>query len=255
MSGAAAWSALHRAGIIPGSWMDGSSRRFDPVADDNLQVSSSSEPEPVPAGCPPTPAACVAIASCDLAAVESAERAAIRLFDATDGWRLPNDKEKTARPSMCVWDLLPIGGVIRARRIQMVQGRAVVAVEAARLAVEQHDRALFQRTSAAVQQDDTETAALVERNTGLRIADVWQIRWWTLARDLGLVVPDGLRRDHGLGKIPKALRGRRFVDLADLAPDLAAVALAGFASGIHGATCRMFAPRPRWATLAALSSS
>jgi hypothetical protein len=233
--------------------MDGKSRLFDPVADNNLRVATSGEPEPAPTACPPTPAACVAFASCDVAAVEAAEQAALRLFDATALWRLPSDPQMVTRPSRCVWELLPIGGVVRARRIQMVQGRAVVALEAACLAVEEHDRALFEETSTAIEQADLRIAALVEERPGLRIKDASRVRWWTLARELDVAVPKELRRDHGLGRMPKALRGKRFNELPDFAPDLATVVLAGFAAGIHGATCNMFAVRPAWAILAAPS--
>lgn len=252
MSGVEAWTALHRAGLVPATWMDGRARLFDPVGDDNLRVAESGQPAPGPAASPPTPAACVALASCDPTVVETAERAALRLFGAVDVWRKPNDREHVAPPSLCVWELLPIGGAVRARKIQMVQGLAATALEAASLAVEEHSRGLFQQTSVAIRHDDERIAAAVERSTGLRVAGAGQLRWWALARELDLVVPRELRRDHRLGVLPKTVRGKRFVELPDLAPALETVALAGFAAGLHGATCTMFAVRPQWAALAAV---
>lgn len=253
MSGQQAWDALRRARLLPDTWM-GSARLFDPVADSNLRISTAGEPEPAPMACPPTAAACVAIASCDPAAVESAERAALAMFDATDPWRLPTDKRPRSRPSQCVWELLPIGGAIGARKIHMVQGNAVFALEAAALAVEHHDRSAFDRVQASITQDDSRAAARVQAATGLRIADVTRIRWWDVARDLGLAVPDQLRRDHRLGMLPKELRGKRFADLPDFATAQTSIAAAGFATGLLADTCFMFAVRPAWASLERLAS-
>lgn len=253
MSGREAWETLCRARLVPDTWMEGGRRLFDPVADSNLRVATDGEPDPAPTAFPPTPAACVAIASCEPEAVESAERAALQVFDASDPWRLPTDKQPAARPSLCVWELLPIGGKVRARRIQMIQGRSVFALEAASLAVELHDRGLFERTRASIEMDDEQVAKSVEEATGLRIADATRIQWWRLVRELGLVVPNELVRDHGLGKLPKALRARPFRDLPDFAEALTRVALAGFATGIHGSVCHMFAVRPAWATLERLA--
>lgn len=250
MSGADAWSALCGAGIIPASWRDGGARLFEQVPDDNLRVSTNGDADPLPIAQPPSAAACVAFASCDPSSVEEAERAALRLFDTTNAWRARGDRARALRPSHCVWEMLPIGGVVRARRISVVQGRAVVALEAAQLAVELHDRALFEQTAAAALQDDAQIATLVEQRTGLRIADACRTRWWALARRLDLVVPDQLRRDHGRGATPKALRGKRFAELPDIAADLDAIALAGFAASGYDGACRMFAVRPPWAALA-----
>ena len=169
--------------------------------------------------------------------------------------RLPTDTRPHARPSHSVWELLPIGSVIRARKIQMVQGSAVFALEAASLAVEQHDRALFAQTSAAIQRDDAQIARAVEAATGLRIADATRTRWWQLARELSLIVPGQLRRDHRLGRLPKTLAGKPFAELPDFTEELTAVASAGFATGVHGGTCHMFAVRPAWATLEQLATA
>lgn len=254
MSGREAWDALQRARLVPETWMEDRRRLFDPVADSNLRVTTAGEPDPAPTPFPPTAAACVAIASCEPEAVESAERAALQVAEAADLWRLPIDKHPGGRPSLCVWELLPVGGKVRARRIQMVQGRAVFALEAASLAVELHDRPLFEQTNVAIQQDDEAVARSVEDATGSRISDATRIRWWRLARELDIVVPDQVPRDHGLGRLPKALRGRRFVDLPDFTEALMTVASAGFATGTHGAVCHMFAVRPAWATLERLAA-
>lgn len=242
MSGQMAWQALYDAGVISASWLHGS-RRFDVVGDDNLRTSTIGRPDPDPQIHPPTAAACVAVASCDPSEIESSEAAAIRIFGAVEIWKTPIDKESFDPPAHNVWELLPLGGVVRSKKISFVQHRMRIAVETAKVAIEAHDLSRMRHVSEEIRQEEAALAKSVEERTYLRVSDLSSLRWWSLARELDLMVPGRIPRDHGLGHMPKNLRGKRFKDLPDFAADVMAIACSGFAMLAFGNSCTLLGPR------------
>lgn len=253
MTGPEAWAALHAAGLIPDRWYESPTRRFVEAPDDNLRVTSGgSEPEQL---APPTPAACVALVSCGVEALDNAEELAVRARAQTVAWKSRLDTAP-ATASTWVWDIVAIGGLVPPRGPALLPGRAHFALSAAARAVEDKDRALFNATSAAIDEEDRRIAAVVTARTGMRrVPTLTATRWWSLACELDLRVPTEARRDdHGLGATPKSLRGKRFVELTDFVPTLRALALSGFgaSTGFDG-RCDMWALRPQFAALVAMN--
>ena len=202
---------------------------------------------------PPTPAACVAFASLDPAHILEAEAAVHRSELVCEPWRSKMDTAPLTPNAHIVWDLLPLDGVIPGTP-RFGSMRLAFAVQAARAALEAHDRNLLRQLEQAI---DTESISLRMRTTEQLGRDIggavlsWKL--WELGRALDLRVPAVVRRsDHGLGNAPKALKGKPFNSIADVLPPALEVVSLGFA--FRGESLTLSAPRPQWRTLVALNA-
>ena len=245
-SAAQAWRALGDAGLA----LEGE-RSFLDVTDSNARVSDNGG-DLARLPFPPTPAACVAFASLDPSDVVQAEAAAHRSELFCDPWRSKMDTGPAAPSAAIVWDLLPLDGVIPGTP-GFGSSRLFFAMQAARAALEAHDRNLLLRLQHAIQLEGEALRTSTRERLGRDIGGA-VLGWkrWEHARALDLKVPSIVRRtDHGLGNASKALKGKPFNSFVDVLPPALEMVSLGFA--FRGETLTLAAPRPPWRTLMAMS--
>jgi hypothetical protein len=236
---------------VPAAWFESATCTFEDRPDSNVCIARNGEAS-VPLTSPPSPAACVALASCGVEALDDLERTARQLCELVAPWRSRLETHE-GPPTTCEWELAPVGGVIPSRRVPVLPSRARFALSAASRAIEDSDRALFEETESMIRENDAAVAEQVRSRTGLRIDGFAAVTWWELACARDLRVPrEAARRDHGLGASPRSLRDKRFAELPSPVPGIMKILLAGFGCGAYDRTRMMVAIRPPWAALARL---
>jgi hypothetical protein len=240
-----AWSALGERGLVPEAWRASPPPRlFVSVLDDNLRIGTTGSDALPLLAVPPTVAACVTVAA-SVEGIVRAEETLRALRPALTPWNILDLEPRPPEPP--VWDLLSTQGVVPATTGHSLH--AGVAGRFAREAVEVAKIRDLAATSQAIADRNAAVCEAAQERTRIRFQR-WSLvtlsAYWTLAVQHDLVVPSRLRgSESGHGNAPRAVRGKRFRDLADPFPLLWSIFLAGFAVESKGPSLELQALRVR----------